>query len=307
MGLALRVVCVALLCVLLALVIDGAVLWDLLRQVHLGWIAVATLCLVVQTMLMAQRWRLVAACLGLSFSYAWALREYLLAQVLNQSLPGGVVGEGARVLRSATGGQGHRRAVQAVVAERLAGQVGLLAVACFGLGLALVSPGLLMAAGAIVQRLALGAVALAGVTVVGALSLRRSRVIGIARRCLPTWRIGLTQAALSIGAALLNVAAFAACARGTGTPLDIPATLVLVPLILTAMLIPLSIAGWGWREGAAAIVFPLIGASAEAGIAASILFGAVMILSLLPALPLLLWRSAGRPVAVAHPGISGVP
>ncbi|NIY95540.1 UPF0104 family protein, partial [Salipiger sp. HF18] len=57
---------------------------------------------------------------------------------------------------------------------------------------------------------------------------------------------------------------------------------LVVPLILTAMLLPASVAGWGWREGAAAALFPLAGLSAEAGLAASIAYGLISLLSALP-------------------------
>jgi hypothetical protein len=48
------------------------------------------------------------------------------------------------------------------------------------------------------------------------------------------------------------------------------------------MLIPLGLAGWGWREGAAAALFPLAGASPTAGIAASAAFGGLILISSLP-------------------------
>jgi len=68
----------------------------------------------------------------------------------------------------------------------------------------------------------------------------------------------------------------------------------LIPLILTAMLIPLSVAGWGWREGAAAALFPLAGAAPDAGLAASAAFGALMLAAAMPG-ALWLTRPALRP------------
>jgi uncharacterized membrane protein len=64
------------------------------------------------------------------------------------------------------------------------------------------------------------------------------------------------------------------------------------------MLVPLSVAGWGYREGAAAAVFPLIGASAAAGVSASVVFGAVMLGASLPGLAgLLVRKGTVQPVA----------
>jgi hypothetical protein len=76
---------------------------------------------------------------------------------------------------------------------------------------------------------------------------------------------------------------FYACARATGTLIPAEGWATLIPLILSAMLIPLSVGGWGWREGAAAAMFPLIGVSADAGIAAGIAYGSVLLIAVLPA------------------------
>jgi uncharacterized membrane protein YbhN (UPF0104 family) len=107
------------------------------------------------------------------------------------------------------------------------------------------------------------------------------------------------QIALGLAIVGCNLAGFAFCARAVGVVLPLPAVLTLIPLILTAMLIPLSIAGWGWREGAAAALFPLAGATPEAGLAASAAFGAVLLVS---ALPGLVWitREDATDVAVAE-------
>jgi hypothetical protein len=76
------------------------------------------------------------------------------------------------------------------------------------------------------------------------------------------------------------------------------AALVLVPLILAAMLIPLTVGGWGWREGAAAALFPLAGASSVAGVSAGIVFGGAILLSVLPVVAFAL---SGRPSGRARP------
>ncbi|WP_168769393.1 hypothetical protein [Yoonia sediminilitoris] len=49
------------------------------------------------------------------------------------------------------------------------------------------------------------------------------------------------------------------------------------------MLVPLSVAGWGWREGAAAVLFPPTGATPSVGIAMGIAYGAIMTIAALPA------------------------
>ena len=107
-------------------------------------------------------------------------------------------------------------------------------------------------------------------------------------------RAACKQVALSLLVVALNVAAFVLAARATGAALDPADALLAVPLVLAAMLVPLSVAGWGYREGAAAAVFPLIGASAAAGVSASVMFGAVVLVASLPGLAVLLLRKGAR-------------
>lgn len=47
--------------------------------------------------------------------------------------------------------------------------------------------------------------------------------------------------------------------------------------------------GWGWREGAAAALFPLIGATPSAGIATGVAYGAMMMIAAIPGL-FFVWR-----------------
>lgn len=264
-----------------------------LTQADPVWVIVAVACLWAQTVLMALRWRLVAGSLGLRFGAGWAIREYLTGQVVNLTVPGGVLGDAGRAVRSRDA-TGWKPAAQAVVVERAAGQAGLLVVGVAGALWVAVIPDALNWPPGVVRGLLLAAV-IGGAGIAGALLLaRRTRIADLIRRCLPTRRIAGVHVVLSVGAALLNVVAFAACAWATGTALGAQAALLLVPLILTAMLIPLSVAGWGWREGAAALLFPVAGATAQAGIAAGIVFGAAMMLSVLPVLAFWLWPVAER-------------
>jgi uncharacterized membrane protein YbhN (UPF0104 family) len=104
------------------------------------------------------------------------------------------------------------------------------------------------------------------------------------------------QVALSVGTALCNLAGFAFCLRAVGVQIEVTAILALVPLILFTMLIPISISGWGLREGAAAALLPLAGVTASDGLAASVAFGLVFIVAVLPGVAVWLWpRQTDKP------------
>lgn len=289
-GVAILAVCVWL--------VDARAIAARLAGAEPAWLLAAVVALLGQTVLMALRWRLVACCLGTEMAVPWAIREYMTGQLLNATLPGGVLGDAARAVRARTDAGGVRDAAQAVVVERVAGQIGLAALAGIGLVATILAPG----GFAPPNGLAAGmAAALAGLAIGLAALTRRGAGARLLRRCLPTRGTAAAQAVLSLGAAALNVAAFAACARATGTVLGSGAALVLVPVILSAMLVPLTVGGWGWREGAAAALFPLAGATAGAGVAAGIAFGAVILLSVLPVVA---FAVCGRPRGRARPIVS---
>ncbi|MEJ6388784.1 lysylphosphatidylglycerol synthase transmembrane domain-containing protein [Gymnodinialimonas ulvae] len=248
----------------------------------------AALLLSVQTLLSALRWRLTASRLGIILPLGQAIREYYLSQVVNQSLPGGVLGDAGRAVR-ARGQAGLLASGQAVVFERIAGQIGLLAVLLVALALnAARADGITWPAGVTTALW----VALAAAMVGAALALFfRQNAIGrglslfqdavLARPVFPQ------HAALSLATALCNIAGFALCAAAIGAPLSILAAATLIPMILFAMVLPLSISGWGLREGAAAVLFPVAGLSASAGLAASVAFGLTFLAVTLPGLLML--------------------
>lgn len=248
-----------------------------LQAAHPGWLLVALICLCLSTLSMARRWQVTAQALALDLRFGAALREYYLSLAMNALLPGGVVGDVSRAIRMRRKGD-LARAAQSVLAERLMGQVALLSILGIGLACVLLRPGavdwpavtgwILLGAGLCCAVVAI-AVARTGWTADFAMFFAR-----LLRRP------GVVVHALA--AAMLLIAALYACARATGTEVPLDAVVTVLPLVLCAMLIPLSVAGWGWREGAAAALFPLFGASAEAGVAMGICYGALVLLASLP-------------------------
>lgn len=241
----------------------------------------------------AWRWHYTAGQLHLALSLRQAISDYFLATLINQTIPGGVPGDITRAVR-----HGHRLASQqdrwgpafrAVVIERLSGQLILPPML---LVLWLVTPtghALFKAFGSTVLTLS---VALLGVAVIIGLWLR----LGSRRQ---SWHQDLQQTLGSFPGNLIHMvssaavlscflAAFVLAARALAIDTPSSVMLPLIPLILLAMLIPVSVSGWGVREGVAAVLWPLAGLPAEQGVAISVTYGIVMFLSSLPGLiPLL--------------------
>jgi glycosyltransferase 2 family protein len=283
-----QVVLSAALLALLWRVADGAKALGLLTDLHPGWLAAAILALTLQTLLSALRWRLTAGQMGIGLDRVTALREYYLAQIINQALPGGVLGDAGRAVRARVEA-GLLLSVQAVLFERLAGQIALFAVfAVAVIPTMLISGGLDLPAWLrtpVVLLILLGCTALVilwRVELWPNAAARRFRSALIYALAAPDVRA--RQVSMSLGTALCNIVAFAFCAQAVGEGLTPLAALVLVPLILLSMLIPLTFGGWGLREGAAIVILPLAGATEPEALAASIAFGSAILIATAPGL-----------------------
>jgi uncharacterized membrane protein YbhN (UPF0104 family) len=284
-------------------VADGAKAMGLLAGAKPAWLLAAVAVLTLQTVLSALRWRLTAAQLGISMALPTALREYYLSQIVNQTLPGGMLGDAGRAVRTRQTA-GLMASVQAVVFERLAGQIALFGVLAAGfLATLLVPNGLDWPVWA---RRSVGGLIAAGLTLPGLLwAVGRVSRSGAAKKLTDQgaalWHalfapdVRVRQAGFSLGAVLCNIAGFGFCIWAVGVNLTIPAIMALGPLILFAMVVPVTISGWGLREGAAAALFPIAGASASDGLAASIAFGLVFLAAVLPGIVLIFLGTGWRP------------
>lgn len=247
----LHVIVPAVLFVVIAYTVGSDDVLSRIGSIAPGWVVAAFVAAQVQIILSALRWQLTARRIGVTLPIGRAIAEYYLSGAINMTVPGGVIGDGVRAFRS-QGGNGFEAAAHAVLIERLAGQVALAVVLIAGLLLS----GQLMFQGA-------GAIVLA--ILIAILLLRSalqnvvpsSYVPDVFRRFQSSvrqtwfgWRPGALQLLLNLLIVGVNLASFAFCAVATGSVLGLIKILYGVPLILLAMLIPFSVAGWGYREGA---------------------------------------------------------
>lgn len=281
--------------VLISVAVLGAVLWVVQPQAalgamsrpHPGWLALAVAALVAQIYLSALRWRMTARALGQTLPRLWAMQEYALSVAANTFLPGGVLGDLGRIFRSRNmdwQGHGWKGAAASVVVERLAGQVAMMGLMVLALSLWWGAKG----------------VALIFATLGmfwGVLRFwpKLRRLLAQAWCGSDVWpaQLGLTLAIL-----VANLAGFWAAAQAIDVALEARTALVLIPVTLLAMLLPLSLNGWGLREGVAAALWPLWGIAAPQAVAASILFGlacmAAATIGLAPLLPRLMRGKAAQ-------------
>jgi glycosyltransferase 2 family protein len=287
---------------LLFWLIDPADAWRLLRGADLVLVAVGLVLVQLQVVLSALRWRTTAQRLGQPLGIGRAVSEYYLASLLNLSLPGGISGDAVRAARAAGTAAndvgGKPAAIRAVVLERLAGQVALMAVALPGLAFwpVLLSGALPVSAWWAVGALAALFASLAALTYLLARfgpARIRPWFAGLKPDMRTAWLADgawLLQGSLSLVIAGLYIAAFAVSSAAIGATLPAAAWLTVIPLTLLTMLLPVSVGGFGLREGAAAALWPLVGLTAADGLAASILYGLISLAGVLPGVVILLRR-----------------
>ena len=278
--------------VLLALalhVAGGAALAVHLQRLQPGWLLLGLLATLPMQLLSALRWRFTAARLDAVLPLRSALAEYYVATLLNSVLPGGVAGDAARVWRhgrrrSADTPDRFRRPLHAVMLERGAGQAAMLLVLLVALWL---DPArhlpLAVAGGACIVLASM----LALVVLVAPRLPAARRLLEDARRVFWPAPVLLVQTLLSLAVVASYLLLFACAVLAVGGTPGWALMGVAVPLVLTAMAIPVSVGGLGLREASAAALWPLFGASAAEGALAALVYGALVVIGALPALGLL--------------------
>jgi hypothetical protein len=230
-----------------------------------------------------------------------AVGAYYRSQFLNSVLPGGVLGDVNRAVSHGrrTGGVG--RGLRAVAWERLWGQSVQAAVTAVVL-VTMPSP-----VRPVVPYLLAGVAVLLGggaVAVRGAARSGWSRLASAARAVDGDLRRRLLSAAvwpqLTVASVLVvagHTTTFVIAARAAGCTAPLGELVAMLMVVQTAVAIPLSVAGWGPREGAAAWVFAAAGLGAAQGVAITTLYAVLALAALAPGAGLVVGdalRRAGR-------------
>lgn len=276
--------------------VDAGAVAARLAALDARWLLPILALTVLQVIASAWRWRFTAARLGLALPLGTAIREYYLATFANQVLPGGVLGDVGRAGRHAMASGAPGPAARAVVLERASGQVAAAIIAVAEL-----------VSGAPALPSGTGTIALIAGGTIGVLAA--AAIVGVRRQpagMLATFWRDTRRALLARGAWLPQLTASLAIAASyvgvyalVGIALDTPGLatwLPLVPLVLLAMVVPVSVAGWGVRESVAAATWTAAGLTPADGTALAIAYGALVLVSSLPGLVFLLFPATAADV-----------
>jgi len=247
----------------------------------------AVLMQLASSSLAAYRWQLLMRNLEFGQSAGFYWRSYFKAAFFNQGLPTSIGGDAVRVLDVARQGFRKRDALYGVILDRALGLASLLAVnlaayafaperlprEIFYLALALAGAGLLGAAVAWWIADFKGLERHPRLLPIKRLSLRL-------RSALASRRLLLLVNSLLVHA--LAVLCVALIGRAFGLTYGLLTYLIIVPPAILLTVIPVSLAGWGVREGALVALFSLIGADATVVLTMSITYGLTLIITSMP-------------------------
>jgi uncharacterized protein (TIRG00374 family) len=264
---------------------------NILKNVDITMIIYTIILLTIQVFIATTRWQLVLKCQKIMLKYKNTLQILWSGLFFNQAMPSSVGGDVIRGYYLKKQGMTLGRATLGVLMDRLFGMVGLvvLVLASLPLLFELVN-----------DPIARSGVLLIALSVTLALlfvfftdkfpgNFSHLRVIrGFyslsqnGRHCIAEYYHGLVILIISVLIHLVSVVAVMTMAIGLGLDIEWGGLLLMVPLVGLIMVVPISIAGWGVREGVMVVGFGYLGVAPEAALALSILYGLLVLIVALP-------------------------
>ena len=278
------------------LLVLGALVWrfgtgpftDAWRMTTWASVLLALILTAVATLANAWRWRVVSQALGVPLTRGRSVEAYYRSQFLNAALPGGVLGDAHRGALHGRAAGDLGAGLRAAAWDRVSGQL---------------VQGVLLAVALLVLPTPLrgyAPVALATLSAVGLLAwwLGRRRgaaaFVGRDLRRLLRPAVAIRVAAASCASTVAHLAVFAVAVHSVGVDIE-PALLgVVAAVVLVGSAVPLTIAGWGPREGVTAAVFALAGLGSTNGLTVSVVFGVLAAVATVPGLLVLLADAVSR-------------
>ena len=281
--------------------IDIDITLDLLHNYSLDFFFFASAALIFQILLATVRWCKVLDHQGMYLNYKIVLRYLWIGLFFNQVLPSSLGGDAFRGYYLYQKGFSIGRATLGVLLDRVFGMIGLIVLVVVTLPLLF---GQVDNHNAQWGMVIISAGALLIITVVLLLDLLPKRfsswriVRGLyalssqGRKLMFTISPGSVVIALSITIHIFSVFAVIVLSQGLGLNLSWLDVLLVVPIATLFMTIPISIAGWGVREGIMVMGFGYLGVLPEEALALSILYGLLLLVVALPGV--IIWFLSGH-------------
>jgi glycosyltransferase 2 family protein len=265
--------------------------WLRLARIPAWVIAAFVVLLWIQVWIGAVRWGTVAAAIGAPIDARAANRASFAGFFFSQVLPSAYGGDVYRVYATASAGTKIGNALASVLLDRLLGLAGLVLMMLAGLPwlIAIVPAGWLQGIGLVVLLVVLGAAAAAVLGRYGAVQTKGSSLRAVVADAWSAWqavctrpRALATAVALAVLVWALSLISTWLLVVGLGLALSPLHVFLLVPPVRLAMAVPVSIAGWGVREGGFIAMLGLVGVPAQDALALGFATGVLTALASLP-------------------------
>lgn len=270
--------------------VDLAKSVDLMVTTNLGIIALAILVLTIQVGCAILRWHRIMIKKEMHIPMGRAARYFWLGLFFNQLLPSSIGGDAIRGYCLVLDGQSVGRATLSVLLDRALGMTGLIVLIALAMPYAMnlisvpeMQRGMVFSLLAVIS----GLVSLVFMDVftkrfTGWRVMKGLTTLASDARQLLVSQQGLGLMLLSLLIHLLSIVVVGMLSWSLAIRVDWAALAVIVPVATLLMTVPLSIAGWGVREGVMVVGLGYAGSSAEEALALSILYGLSLLMVALP-------------------------
>jgi hypothetical protein len=284
-----KIIITVLIFILIFRSVDISSVGSAISNMDLKLVALALFIQLLSTTIASYRWYLIMKALQFGQDFQFYFRSYFKGTFFNQGLPTTIGGDALRVMDVARLGFKKRESFYGIFIDRIVGLLGLLLLNLMANGL---NPDLLE------KRFFYLINGIVLVSIIGVLTIMALKKI----RILENHRLGklfydlsirlntvyrkaddaATQISLSIAIHLLSIVSIFVLGKSVGLEYDLLTYLVIMPPVFLLTLIPVSLAGWGVREGAMLGLFLLIGADKTLVLTISLMYGVIVLTSSLP-------------------------
>lgn len=279
------------------------VLWRYLTNMNPLMFIAATFLVLCAIAIRAYRWATMMAAYNIKLSFRQSFWLIQVGNFFGQFLPMTVGGDIVRTWQAHRDGLPLKASIHTVLLDRLFGFVSLLVIILIGIP---ALPEIVREPQAIWILAGVVSLALAGLLSTLALDrlTRRfhqgsvfreiSEFSAGTRRFVVNVPLSLPVFVACIATHLLSITAIKVLADGVGANVGLYQMLLLMPPVILMAMLPVSLAGWGVREGAMVFALGYIGVPQEQSFAISILMGLLSFLVSLPGGLVMLYAPSGQ-------------
>jgi len=244
---------------------------------------------------MSHRWKVVLDNLGMDLIFKDVIKIFWIGLFFNQVLPSSIGGDSFRGFYIYRKGFSLVETTQGVLVDRIIGLLALviLVIITLPLGLGLIEN----------NNAKLGLITILTFAILGLITLLNldkfmiffkdwkfydpimSITIKI-REIIYSKKPGLKLLSISLLVHFLSILTVLCLSKGMGLDIEFKGIILIIPLVTLLMMIPISIAGWGVREGAMIVGLGFLGVEAESAFALSLIFGFISLLVSVPGGPI---------------------